>query len=88
LIYLSFNSERDNSIKSIYPKYGQNYTNVMARFCRGTIPKSCDHGLFNETKSRPCTIAESFVSSGDFVTLELKNTESTVLRYLNILIYS
>ncbi|XP_055630213.1 uncharacterized protein LOC129771009 isoform X2 [Toxorhynchites rutilus septentrionalis] len=63
-------------------RFGQNSTNVIARFCRGTVPRSCDHGMLNVTGSRPCTLTESFVSSGDFVTLELKTTDSTVLRPL------
>ncbi|XP_058457818.1 uncharacterized protein LOC131434755 isoform X2 [Malaya genurostris] len=63
-------------------RFGQNSTNVIARFCRGSIPRSCDHGMLNMTSSRPCTLTESFVSSSDFVTLELKTTESTVLRPL------
>lgn len=61
-------------------RLGHNHTNIMARFCRGTIPRSCDHGMLNITDGRPCTFAESFISSSDVVTLELKVTESTVLR--------
>ncbi|XP_038115047.1 uncharacterized protein LOC6050731 isoform X2 [Culex quinquefasciatus] len=63
-------------------RFGQNSTNVIARFCRGSVPRSCDHGMLNMSSSRPCTLSESFVSSSDFVTLELKTTESTVLRPL------
>lgn len=59
---------------------GHNHTNVIARFCRGSIPRSCDHGMLNETNARPCTMQESFLSSGDYLTLELKVTESTALR--------
>lgn len=64
-------------------RLGHNHTNIMARFCRGTIPRSCDHGMLNLTDGRPCTFSESFISSSDVVTLELKVTESTVLRPLN-----
>ncbi|XP_055536271.1 uncharacterized protein LOC129724969 isoform X2 [Wyeomyia smithii] len=63
-------------------RFGQNSTNVIARFCRGSVSRSCDHGMLNMTSSRPCALTESFVSSSDFVTLELKTTESTVLRPL------
>lgn len=68
--------------KQMLGKYRQNYTNVIARFCRGTIPRSCDHGILNKTKSRPCAMSESYLSSSDYVTLELRNTESTALRPL------
>uniref|UniRef100_A0A336KH36 CSON011022 protein n=1 Tax=Culicoides sonorensis TaxID=179676 RepID=A0A336KH36_CULSO len=66
-----------------YSKYSQNQTHLMTRFCRGSIPRSCDHFATNESLARPCTLMESFVSSSDFVTLELRNTETTVLRPLN-----
>lgn len=55
-------------------------TNLIARFCRGTIPRTCDRSNINETFARPCTISESYVSNSDSITLELRNTESTVLR--------
>lgn len=55
----------------------------MTRFCRGSVPRSCDHFSMNESHVRPCTLMESFVSSNDFVTLEMRNTETTVLRPLN-----
>lgn len=74
-------SERDIPRTTIMmSKYNQNYTNIIARYCRGTVPKTCDRANINDTYARPCTISESFVSSGDTITLELKNTESTVLR--------
>ncbi|XP_037044522.1 uncharacterized protein LOC119080330 isoform X2 [Bradysia coprophila] len=76
------NCERDINSKPIIHKYGQNFTNLIARYCQGRVPRSCDHGIFNETHGRPCTLLESYVSSSDFVTLELKNTETTVLRPL------
>ncbi|KPU78217.1 uncharacterized protein Dana_GF10200, isoform B [Drosophila ananassae] len=61
----------------------QNTTNVIARFCRGTIPRTCDRSNINETYARPCSISESYVSSSDAITLELRNTESTALRPLD-----
>ncbi|KQS44339.1 uncharacterized protein Dere_GG13276, isoform B [Drosophila erecta] len=63
--------------------YIHNSTSVIARFCRGTIPRTCDRSNINETYARPCTISESYVSSSDAITLELRNTESTVLRPLD-----
>lgn len=73
----NFRSERDSKLVT---KYGQNLTNVIARYCYGRVPKSCDHGVLNESLARPCTVLESYVSSNDYVTLELRNIESTVLQ--------
>ncbi|XP_053674728.1 uncharacterized protein LOC128725034 [Anopheles nili] len=63
-------------------RFGANTTNIIARYCRGSVPRSCDHGILNVSSSRPCALSESFVSSSDFVTLELKTSDSTVLRPL------
>lgn len=80
-------SERDTNNKPIIAKYGQNYTTLIARYCQGRVPRSCDHAVLNETHARPCTMLESYVSSGEFVTLELRNTESTVLRFTYLYSY-
>jgi hypothetical protein len=61
-------------------RYGLNYTTVLARYCRGVIPRSCDHVVMNLNHTRPCSLQESFLSSSDYATLELKVTESTALR--------
>jgi hypothetical protein len=55
---------------------------LMATFCKDQLPRSCDHALLtNATRSpRPCSLAESFLSSGDSLTLELRTGESTALR--------
>lgn len=74
---------RDDKDAKSFSKYGQNQTSLMTRFCRGQIPRSCDHFMMNQSINRPCTLSESFVSSTDSVTMELRNTESTVLRPLN-----
>uniref|UniRef100_A0A1B0BBU0 DUF7805 domain-containing protein n=1 Tax=Glossina palpalis gambiensis TaxID=67801 RepID=A0A1B0BBU0_9MUSC len=75
-----------SDMPQVHPSLAQynphNITNVIARFCRGTIPRTCDRSNINETYARPCTVSESYVSSSDSITLELKNTESTVLRPL------
>lgn len=63
-------------------RYGQNYTNVLSRYCRGNVPRSCEYNLLNESINRPCLLSESYVSSAEFLTLEVKNTESTALRPL------
>lgn len=69
-----------NQVHPSLQQYSHNTTNVIARYCRGTVPRTCDRANINETYARPCTVSESYVSSGDSITLELKNTESTVLR--------
>lgn len=82
LLYFSFSSASEHSAYSSHSSaYSHNATNVIARFCRGTIPRTCDRSNINETFARPCTISESYVSSSDTITLELRNTESTVLRW-------
>ncbi|KAL0272396.1 UNVERIFIED_CONTAM: hypothetical protein PYX00_005379 [Menopon gallinae] len=55
---------------------------LVAQYCRNHIPKTCDHSLLsNQTRyPRPCTIAESFLSSGNSMTLQLKMVDSTALR--------
>ncbi|XP_069694968.1 uncharacterized protein [Periplaneta americana] len=55
---------------------------LLATFCKDQVPRSCDHTLLaNRTRApRPCSLAESFLSSGDSLTLELRLAESTALR--------
>ncbi|KAJ8915070.1 hypothetical protein NQ315_014325 [Exocentrus adspersus] len=55
---------------------------LLARYCKEHIPRSCDHSLLaNATRfPRPCSLAESFLSSGDSLTLELRLSDSTALR--------
>ena len=55
---------------------------LLATFCKDLVPRSCDHALLtNSTRStRPCSLTESFFSSGDTLTLELRVVESTALR--------
>ncbi|XP_054735461.1 uncharacterized protein LOC129242692 [Anastrepha obliqua] len=76
------NCASDTPSHPLISQYSHNSTSVIARFCRGTIPRTCDRSNINETYARPCTVSESYVSSSDSITLELKNSESTVLRPL------
>nr|XP_018896496.1 PREDICTED: uncharacterized protein LOC109030132 [Bemisia tabaci] len=57
---------------------GQNLT-LLARYCKDSIPRSCDHSILRN-HSRPCSRAESFLSSADTLTLDFKVAESTSLR--------
>ena len=55
---------------------------LLAAFCKDQVPRTCDHALLiNNTRStRPCSLSESFFSTGDTMTLELRVAESTALR--------
>ena len=52
---------------------------LMARYCRDKVPRSCDHVIL-QNASRPCSLGESFISSGASLTIELVATETTALR--------
>lgn len=54
-------------------------TTLLAKYCRDRVPRSCDHAVL-QNASRPCTLGESFVSSGSSLTIEMRMTESTALR--------
>lgn len=89
LIQICFSSGRDKSKgvprTSLSSGTGGKKKNVtlLARYCREHVPRSCDHSLLaNGTRfPRPCTLAESFLTSGDSLTLELKLADSTALRF-------
>ncbi|KAJ8974832.1 hypothetical protein NQ317_019499, partial [Molorchus minor] len=51
------------------------------------VPRSCDHGLLaNVTRfPRPCSLAESYLTSGDSLTLELRLADSTALQFALLL---
>ncbi|CAH1119115.1 unnamed protein product, partial [Phaedon cochleariae] len=61
---------------------GRKNVTLLARYCKEHVSRSCDHSaLANATRlPRPCTLAESFLTSGDSLTLELKLADSTALR--------
>ncbi|XP_045473238.1 uncharacterized protein LOC123679795 [Harmonia axyridis] len=73
---------RTNSLPSSSGISGKRNVSLLARYCREHVPKSCDHVLLaNATRfPRPCNLAESFLTSGDSLTLELKLADSTALR--------
>lgn len=86
LYSLAFNSTKDR-LRTIprtsvsIPGGGKNVT-LLARYCKEHVPRSCDHFMLaNATRfPRPCSLSESFLSSGDSLTLELKLSDSTALR--------
>ncbi|XP_058797268.1 uncharacterized protein LOC131667689 [Phymastichus coffea] len=57
-------------------------TTLMARYCRDKVPRSCDHVIF-QNSSRPCSLGESFISTGSSLTIEILVTETTALRPLD-----
>lgn len=57
-------------------------TTLLARYCKDKVPKTCDHAILQNT-SRPCSLVESFVSSGSSLTIEMRLVESTALRPVN-----
>lgn len=54
-------------------------TTLLARYCKDKVPRTCDHAILQNT-SRPCSLGESFVSSGSTLTIEMRMVESTALR--------
>ncbi|XP_011496881.1 PREDICTED: uncharacterized protein LOC105361406 [Ceratosolen solmsi marchali] len=77
------NSGNVNSIDSSLPssRLASN-TSLLARYCKDKVPRSCDHAILQNT-SRPCSLGESFVSSGSSLTIEILVTETTALRPLD-----
>ncbi|TGZ51593.1 Uncharacterized protein DBV15_11054 [Temnothorax longispinosus] len=61
-------------------------TTLLARYCKDKVPKTCDHAILQNT-SRPCSLVESFVSSGSSLTIEMRMVESTALRQVNFYYY-
>ncbi|XP_024945485.1 uncharacterized protein LOC107272534 isoform X2 [Cephus cinctus] len=57
-------------------------TSLLARYCKDRVPRTCDHAILQNT-SRPCSLGESFVSSGSSLTIEMRMVESTALRPVN-----
>lgn len=81
-----FNSTKDKTrtiprTSVSIPGSGKNVT-LLARYCKEHVPRSCDHFMLaNATRfPRPCSLSESFLSSGDSLTLELKLSDSTAIR--------
>ena len=60
----------------------ENNATLLARYCKDKIPRTCDHAILQNT-SRPCSLGESFVSSGSSITIEMRMVESTALRQVS-----
>lgn len=50
----------------------QTNVTILGEFCKDEVPKLCDHTLLNNgtRATRPCSMAESYVSSGSEMTIE------------------
>ncbi|KAI4504001.1 hypothetical protein M0802_000472 [Mischocyttarus mexicanus] len=59
-----------------------NNTTLLARYCKDKVPRTCDHAILQNV-SRPCSLGESFVSSSNSLTIEMRMIESTALRPVN-----
>ncbi|KAK9687582.1 hypothetical protein QE152_g36130 [Popillia japonica] len=68
--------------KSSPSSLGSRNVTMLARYCKEHIPRTCDHSMLaNSTRyPRPCTLSESYLSSGDSLTLELRLADATALR--------
>lgn len=59
----------------------QSNVTLVGEFCRDEVPRLCDHALLsNATRfTRPCSLAESYVSSGPELTVEQALAQGTAL---------
>lgn len=80
----------DNLKNSTKPRgggsLGRKNVTLLARYCKEHKPKSCEHSLFKNATyfPRPCSLLESYLTSGDSLTLELKLGDSTALRWVKL----
>lgn len=60
----------------------KNNVTLLAKYCRDQIPRTCDHELLGNLsrRPRPCSLLESFLSSENSMTLQLRLQEATSLR--------
>ncbi|VVC44282.1 Hypothetical protein CINCED_3A007418 [Cinara cedri] len=59
--------------------YRHNNGTLLANYCPGHTLRSCDHFLLSR-KPRPCTLAESFLSTSQSITVQLNIQYATALR--------
>lgn len=81
---ISFYSEKERPRPGLTPSGTAKQPNAtsLAKYCRDRVPKSCDHSLLANFSRypRPCSLTESFLSTGNTMTLQLKLEDSTALR--------
>ncbi|XP_050432272.1 uncharacterized protein LOC126840515 [Adelges cooleyi] len=59
--------------------YGHNNATLLANYCPGQTPRSCDHFLLTR-QQRPCTLSESFLSTSRSLTVQLNIQHATALK--------
>lgn len=59
------------STQTVLPMFQENVS-LLGEFCKDEVPRLCDHSLLSNSSrfTRPCALAESYVSSGSELTLE------------------
>ena len=59
------------STNTVLPVFQMNVS-LLGEFCKDEVPRLCDHSLLSNSSrfTRPCALAESYVSSGSELTLE------------------
>ncbi|XP_008558829.1 uncharacterized protein LOC103579250 [Microplitis demolitor] len=78
---LRYMERTGDSITTVGARPASN-TSLLARYCKDRVPKTCDHAILQNT-SRPCSLVEGFISSGNSLTIEIRMIESTALRPVN-----
>lgn len=66
----------------------QTNVSLLGEFCKDDVPRLCDHTLLSNSSrfTRPCSLAESYVSTGSELTLEQFLKQGSVLFPINFLI--
>ncbi|XP_050526365.1 uncharacterized protein LOC126897043 [Daktulosphaira vitifoliae] len=59
--------------------FGHSNNTLLANYCPGQTPKSCDHFLLTN-QQRPCTLSESFLSTSKSLTIQLNIQHATALK--------
>lgn len=75
-VYRVISSDLRNASAS---SYLHNNTTLLANYCPGQTPRSCDHFLLTR-QQRPCTLSESFLSTSRSLTVQLNIQHATALR--------
>lgn len=69
------------TVRCRYHEFLQINATIIGEFCKDETPKLCDHAILrNRTRvTRPCTLSESYVSSGSDLTLDIFLRKGSVL---------
>ncbi|XP_075218190.1 uncharacterized protein LOC142322980 [Lycorma delicatula] len=72
----------------ISPNIQKKNISLLGEFCKDEVPRLCDHTLLSNSSrfTRPCSLAESYVSSGPELTLEQFLRQGSVLFPLSFML--